>query len=162
MDSPHTTNGYTNPEVRFERTDVDDRALAKLAIGLVVLIAVSTAIVTGLFVAINRHEDRRKETTLPPAAVDALPSDRLPPQPRLEALDDIRERNVRLQPPRARDFLGAQEALLAKGDKKKGILPIEEAIDALAGKLPHRKDVPASSSPQPGKASSGRFVTEGQ
>jgi hypothetical protein len=167
MDRPHTTDGQaTNPDVRFERSDIDDGAIAKFGVALVLLLLGSAAVVTVLFVAFNRQEDRRKLTDLPPAAVDEEAGGALPPEPRLEVLDDIplKRRDIPLQPPRSMQLLEtreAQESLLANGDPEKGILPIAEAIDRLAGKLPQRKAA-AQEVALPGKAASGRVVTGGQ
>jgi hypothetical protein len=67
-------------------------------------------------------------------------------------------------PPRARDYLAAQEELLTKGDLPT-VLPIDQAIDEI--KLPSRKG--AGSAPPtnftrrlPSKAAAGREATGGQ
>ncbi len=137
MAKSHTTNGlYTNPEVRFERTDIAMGTVLQFGVGLVVLVAASIWSMWWLYGAINRQESKSKESDLPPAFVDA---DRQPPEPRLEGIEDIRAKNVKLMPSRARDYLAAQEKILADGDEKAGVLAIGKAIDQLAGKLPHRK-----------------------
>jgi hypothetical protein len=162
----HTRDGeYTNPEVRFEREDIAPGTVLKFGIGLAVLVAVSSWLMWWMFHTVLRYERDRKKTDLPPAAVDARESDRLPPEPRLEAFDDLRDRNVKLMPPRARESLAGQEELLTQGDAKRGILPIEEAIDEI--KLPSRKG-PQSTPPEsfsrrlPSKASAGRSETGGR
>jgi hypothetical protein len=159
---PHTTNGeYVNPEVRFEREDIAPGTVFKFGIALAVLVAVSSWVAWWMFNLVLRQEAQVKKTDLPPAAVD---SERLPPGPRLEALEDIHDRKVKLMPPRAREFLVAQEKLLTEGDKNQGILPIETAIEEI--KLPSRKGAgsapPASFSTRlPSKASAGRMETGG-
>jgi hypothetical protein len=102
-----------------------------------------------------RAEQKAKETDLPAAAVDA---DRLPPQPRLEEIEDVREGKFTYYPPRAEEYLSPEEKRLAQGGK--GDLPIGKAIDALAGKLPASRGGPLGALPS--KASSGRSSTGGQ
>jgi hypothetical protein len=156
----HNTNGeYTNPEVRYERADIAPGTVLNFGIGVVVLIAASIASMWWLFAVITRSDSKTKVTDLPPAAVDSLWTDRLPPQPRLEAFEDLHQRNVKLMPPRARDSLAKQQKLLTEGDANLGIWPIKQAIDEI--KLPARKG-PGSAAPEsfstrlPSKASSRR------
>jgi hypothetical protein len=162
----HTTNGeYINPEVRFERVDIAPGTVLKFGIGLAVLIAASSCLTWWMFNMILRQESKVKKTDLPPAAVDSRWTDRQPPEPRLEAFNDLFDRNVKLMPPRARESLAAQEKLLAEGDRDNGILSINEAIEQI--KLPSRKGpdsaAPASFSRRlPSKASAGRRTTGGE
>lgn len=157
MARSHSTDGkpYINPEVRFERGDIEYQGVvifgAALSVGLVL-------IVLAMFWygrALRRDEASRKVTDLPPASVD---QDRQPPEPRFEALDDLREGNVKLFPPRAEEYLSAQRRLLEEGDPNKGIEPIREAIGALAGRLPAKEQAaPTNFGPDlPSKASAGR------
>lgn len=159
----HKADGqYTNPEVRFERHDIAPASVLNFAIVLTVVIAVASAIATWLALALTRAENKIKETSLPPAAVD---KDFLPPQPRLEALEDLREKKkAELFPPRAKAYLTGQEQLLLRGKPAAGVEPISEAITQLAGRLPARKQ-PAPEAfgvMLPSKASSGRVDTGGQ
>jgi hypothetical protein len=162
----HTTNGeYINPEVRFEREDIEPGTVLKFGIGLVVLIVASSWLMWWMFNFIKGYESRVKRTDLPPAAVDSERSERLPPGPRFETFEDLDNRNVKLMPPRARESLAEQEKLLANGDTGRGILPIEKAIEEI--KLPSRKGAgsapPGSfSTRMPSKASAGRRETGGQ
>ncbi len=162
----HTTNGeYINPEVRFERADIEAGTVLKYGIGLVVLIAASSAVMWWMFKFILREESKVKKTDLPPAAIDSRWTDRQPPEPRLEAFNDLHDRNVKLMPPRARESLAAQQKLLAEGDPENGVLPIDEAIEQI--KLPSRKGrdsaPPASFNYHlPSKASAGRSVKGGE
>jgi hypothetical protein len=138
--SPGTDGkGYTNPEVRFERADIQPRGIVLFGLvlgGGTLLVALA---MTWFGNFLLRAEQPRKKTDLPEARVDA---DRLPPEPRLEGLEDVRQKNVRLFPPRARQHLQSQADLLSTGNEAKGILPIQTAIDDLAGKLPARKGPP--------------------
>jgi hypothetical protein len=137
MAKPHTTNGQAaNPEVHFEHSDVDSGRIVNFGIAFAALVIGSLACSLILFRLVERGEKKKKSTPLPPAAVDSNP---LPPKPRLEGIEDVREHNVSLWPPRAALSLAKQEKVLKDGDPQAGILPIDTAIDRLAGKLPARK-----------------------
>ena len=164
MARSHSTepDGYTNPEVRFERSDVEYRGVVLFGVILSTCVALVVPAMLWLGHVLLNLEKPRKVTDLPPAAVDA---DQLPPEPRLEALDELRERKARLYPPRAEEYLDAQKKLLADGDPKKGIEEVSLAIEALAGRLPVREgaaEAPVSFSRRlPSKAASGRKFTGG-
>lgn len=134
MARSHSTDGkvWTNPEVRFERSDVEGGGVVLFGVVLTVGLVLIVPAMFWLGAVLLRLENPRKVTDLPPAAVDA---DRLPPEPRLEFIE---KGQPRVSPPRAADLLAGQRRLLEKGDPRKGIEPIETAIDALAGKLPAR------------------------
>ena len=137
---------YTNPEVRFERSDVTAGGIltfgAGLAGGLVVVILAMLWFGRAMK---TRIDNERKIADLPPAHVD---KNRLPPEPRLEAWEDVRQKNVQLFPPRASGYLKSQRELLDEGNAKTGVLPIRTAIDDLAGKLPVRKGEKSSAGGQ--------------
>ena len=165
MAKPHTTNGqYTNPEVRYERSDIDLGIVLKFGVALAVLVVVTMVFLVWLFFALRKSEYASKKTDLPPASAS---DDRKQPEPRLEAFEDLEKRNVRLMPPRAGEYFQSQENLLTQGDPAKGVLPIQTAIKQLADKLPHRKG-PDSAAPRnfhpplPSKAAAGRIATGGK
>jgi hypothetical protein len=141
MAKRHTTDGYTNPEVRFERSDINLRDVAWCGVALAGLVVVSMIFLVGYFNFLQRQEKPRKESKLPPASVDA---DRWPPAPMLEGIEDVRDKKFKLAPPRAEEYLATQEKILQEGDPAKGVLPIAQAIDQVAGKLPYRKQKNAS------------------
>jgi hypothetical protein len=143
---------YTNPEVRFERTDITARGIVLYGVVFGGGAAVIALAMTWFGHFLVRAEQPLKKTDLPEARVDA---DRLPPEPRLEAIEDVRRDDVKLHPPRAAEFLQPQERTLVYGDEKKGVLPIEKAIADLAWKLPVRKARPATP-PTPSDTGSGR------
>jgi len=59
--------------------------------------------------------------------------DQWPPEPRLEAHEDLREKKKwRLMPPRFEDYAEPQREILEHGDANKGVLPIDQAIKATA------------------------------
>jgi hypothetical protein len=162
MAKPHTTNGeYTNPEVKFEHSDIDSGRIVTFGVVFALLVIGSLGCSWALFRFIERSEQKRKVSPLPPAMVDSNP---LPPKPRLEALEDVREHNISLWPPRAANHLAPQQEVLAKGDPKAGVIPIQEAIDKLAGKLPARKGpTPKEFAPDlPSQSASGRPAPGGR
>jgi hypothetical protein len=159
----HTDEGPTNPEVRFERADIEPGKVVNFSVILGVILVVVSVLVTWLAWHVTSEENRIKATTLPPAKVDA---DRLPPQPRLEALDDLRkpQNPIELYPPRARSFLEKQKQELKDGNLSENIEPIDKAMAQLAGRLPARKQAPPAGFgvALPSKAASGRVETGGQ
>ena len=174
MARAHTTDTVpSNPGVRFERGDIDLSTVVWAGVAMSAA-AVALSVATIWFGrALTRSEDRRKETTLPPAAVDR---ERLPPEPRLEALEENPEARqdrgqskskreprpgYKLLPPRATSYFESQRETLEKGNRKEGILPIEDALSQLAGRLPARKrEAPSGYAvPLPSKAASGRVET---
>jgi hypothetical protein len=163
MANRHTTNGaYTNPDVKFERSDIKLSSVALIGGGLSLLILVLAVLTTWLGLGLTRAENRRKRTTLPEAAVDR---DRPAPGPRLEGIEDLAEGRVALYPPRAKIYLQPQEEEIARGNKKEGILPVGEVIRKPPPKLfPAQKHGPPSSFgvPLPSKSSSGRVETGGK
>src|SRR5262249_29285725 len=115
MAQAHTNGGYTNPYVRFARTDVDMPAVVRFAVLLGVVLTVASGLTLWLAVYLGKRETPRKGTDLPPAAVDDTKDVQgkietftpLPPEPRLEALDDVRARDKKsfeMLPPRAAEY----------------------------------------------------------
>lgn len=150
---------YTNPEVRFERTDIT--AGKVLEIGAYLAGGVVLVVLTMLWYGRVLQAQHRKPDTLdlPIASSD---DDRLPPEPRLEAMED---ETARMFPPRAADYYKPQRGQLKAGGGK--ILPIETAMDMVSNSLPVResKDKAAPKSftiRLPSKASSGQSQTGGQ
>jgi hypothetical protein len=160
MARSHSTKeaSWTNPEVRFERSDVEYRGVVMFG----VILALALVVIVPSMFWLGRwlvKTDVVETDRLPPAAIHE--ADRLPPDPRLEY---VQKGQPRVTPPRAGDILANQRQLLDKGDPKRGIQPIAEALDALAGKLPAQKDraAPTNFSPRlPSKATSGRRDTGG-
>ena len=179
MGKARTDAGPTNPDVRFERTDVDIGPLVKGAVYLFVVLSLAAVLAVWLAWYVTKWEQPVKETDLPPAA-DEVQSVRksdgsqektvgttLPPSPRLEAIDDVRERdrkNFVLYPPRAEE--------INKGDRKKAEKqkPVDAALAAKERLFPVRKegDAEAKKAPTnfsvalPSKSSAGRKTTGGQ
>jgi hypothetical protein len=165
---PHAGDGYVNPEVQFERTDVEAKGVVQFGIGLTVLIVGTMVAMVLLLRLIERLEKPRKESDLPPAAVDQ--SKGLPPIP-LEGIEDVRDGRPRLHPPRAADYATPREGQLRKGGPDEGVLPIDRALEQYATELAgqdeqSKRKVPAApaafSVRLPSKAASGRVETGGQ
>jgi hypothetical protein len=162
-DSAHVTSDGPPPPhgVAYEPSDVKPRGVVIFGVSLVVAGIVIQLALWGLFVLFARREPPGRERELPPAVADK--PGQLPPEPRLEAVDDLKRGKVDLWPPRAQRFLGPEEKRLEEGGG--GAIPIDQAIAALAGKLPARKGSPAPETylrRLPSKAASGRAETGGQ
>jgi hypothetical protein len=186
--APHQVNGEPrNPDVHFEHTDVNSRAVIWFVVGLAAGLAVVMLILWGLFNLFMRSEEARKKSTFPMAVEERKQlqlEQRLPPHPRLEGLGPVGpDREVgrmpstdiqpqsdvgRIRPSGAAVLYREQDARLAtygwvdEKDKKTAHVPIEVAIRMLAGKLPARKgeDVPKEQGP-PSQTNSGRPSAEG-
>lgn len=172
MAKPHTTdpqvNGYTNPEVKFERSDIASKSAVQFGVGLGVLV-VGTMVAMGLLLRyISGLEKARKVSDLPAAAVDQ--SQGLPPIP-LEGIEDIRDGRPRLFPPRAAEDAAPRQAQLREGDAGKGVLPIGSAMKQYAegladggakGKGQEAAAPTTFTIRLPSKAASGRVETGGQ
>jgi hypothetical protein len=131
-------------------------------------------VAAGVLAILKWDEDNRKETDQPAVAIDRdqdVPA-RLP-EPRLEEFDDVHAGTPELWPRRAEEgYAGQEKRLKSRGkDPKTGdtYIPIDEAIEQLAGKLPVRGGEPAQTRPPqtylrqlPSKAASGRAQTGGQ
>jgi hypothetical protein len=137
----------SNPDVRYERGDIDLKTVVVIGVVLSLVILILSVATVWFGRGLARAEDRRKKTTLPPAAVD---TNRLPPQPRLEALDDLREGKVELRPSRKPAISEAQEK------------PIDDAIRELPALLRWDKKKRQETGGLPSKASSGRVGTGGK
>ena len=153
-----------HPAVRFERTDITANGVVKF--GLYLSTGVGLVVVSMLWygdVLIRQHR-KLDALALPPASTDA---DRRLPEPRLEALEDLRENKPRMFPPRAAEYYAPPLERLKTGDEDKGILKIEVAMGAVSKSLPVRKTgdnaAPTSFSRRlPSKASSGKSETGGR
>lgn len=123
------------PDVQFERSDVHPAELGR-AVVLFTLLIVGASIGSVWFGKyLGRVSQRSHKTDLPPAAVDRAPGE-LPPEPRLEAIEDVEAKQWQLFPPRYQAYAAKRQ-----GSAK----PIEEAISSLSEgphKLPNRPQVP--------------------
>jgi hypothetical protein len=141
--------GDGHPEVRYEQSDVRAGAIVRFAIGLVLVVGVSAAVLLGLFKLLARQQ-RRQDPPPPPLAQEG---GRLPPGPQLQAapLQDLEQLRAE-----------EEKELTSYGwvDRKAGIahIPIDEAIKIVAARgLPPAAatatpSAPPSPSASPGKA----------
>ena len=149
-----------HPAVRFERTDITADGVVKF--GIFLASGVGLVVVAMLWYGNVLLEQHRKPDAmaLPKAATDA---DNRPPEPRLEALEDLRENKPRMFPPRAAEYYAPQRELLKTGGGKSTsidsamaavtILPVRKAGDSVA---PENFSIRL-----PSKASSGMTETGG-
>ena len=149
-----------HPAVRFERTDITAGSIVKFGVYLaagVALVVVSMLWYGRVLQAGHRKPDA---LALPRASSDG---DRLPPQPRAEAMEDLDEGKSRMFPPRAAEYYAPQRELLEAGGGNS--TPIQSAMEAVTKSLPARK---AKAEPGgfsirlPSKASSGHTETGGR
>jgi hypothetical protein len=132
--STKSENGQTNPEVRYEKRDVNTRTILIFVSVLFVVLAITLISMRGLFGYFSTTQN------LGPGASPFDNSRALPPTPRLQVnpsadLDQVR---------------GAQEEMLNSYgwvDKASGTVhvPIDRAMDLLIErKLPVRQNTPAA------------------
>ena len=115
-----------NPDVRFERTDVEPGTIVRYALTFTAVLLGAVAFVWLAIPALLAYNEPAKKTDLPAMTAEA----RMPePDPRLEAIDDLVREDYQLLPPRADRSLAEQRMGL------EGKVPIEDVI----GKLKARK-----------------------
>ncbi len=106
MARSHTGDGvWTNPEVRFERSDVQTGNVVRVGVPILILLTLASIVAVWVGLWLRDVEAKRKGTTLPEAYGEQKAL--LPPVP-LEAQQDLREGKFRPYPPRAREFLDQQ------------------------------------------------------
>jgi len=135
-DDPHS-------ELRYEQSDVRAGAIVRFALGLVIVVALASVFLLGLFKVFARQQ--RKHDPPPPPLARA--GGRLPPAPRLQS-DPLQD----LERLRAEE----QKELTSYGwvDPPAGIVhvPIDEAIKIVAARGLPRATPSAAPSPSPGQA----------
>src|SRR5664279_2931535 len=122
-----------NPQIRHETTDVNVWAIGKFAIGLVIVCAVSIALLFGLLKFFQSREETSRANTVEPTKMFPQPQLQKTPIPDLKAIR-------------------AEEDKLLNGyawvDQPKGVvrIPVDRAIEVLA-----KRGLPARSVPAPSK-----------
>jgi hypothetical protein len=127
------TPDLSNPENRFDHSEVSYTALSKFAIGLILTAIFCAGLVLGIFQYLLHREGGVPASRIESPAQDAR---QLPPEPRLEETpaSDLQEMRA------------AEEQVLTKyawSDKENGIvrLPIDRAMDLIVQRgLPARKE----------------------
>src|SRR5438874_398542 len=84
----HEGNGQVHPTVHYEKSDANPNALFWTGVVFVVFLILVPLLLIPFYHFFLDLEKPRKETDLPPSVVDV---NRLPPEPRLEALDALRD-----------------------------------------------------------------------
>jgi hypothetical protein len=123
----------SNPENRFDHSEISYNALSKFAIGLILTAIFSAGLVLGIFQYLLHREGGSPASRIESPAQDAR---QLPPEPRLEETPatDLKEMRA------AEDQVLTNYSWL---DKDNGIvrLPIDRAMELIAQRgLPTRKD----------------------
>lgn len=138
-DIRHDDGQVEHPEIRHEPSDANFKAILKIVIGAMVFAAVVHFAILMFFKGYRAHEDRVKKS---PYALAPAPSMELPREPRLEQID----RMEGVERPDIRARLTAKEDVLnsyGPTDERGYVhIPVEKAIEMLAGKLPARKEPP--------------------
>jgi len=153
-----------NPSVRHEPSDASFNWVM-ITIILAALAGVLIHLGVLLFLkGYASHQGKIKESPFPLAAE---PSRSLPPEPRLEQIDRVAE----IETPNVRERLAAREEALRRygrtGEKGFVHIPVERAMDLLAGKLPARPEPPAGQQRRAGglvtggESNSGRLFRKG-
>jgi len=163
--SNNTLESYTNPEVRYERSDIESDNVTYYSIAFVVLLFVCFGLALAAYpFAMGLYESKKAEA-LPEMASPKLAE----VEPRLEAIEDLEgareggRPRYKWLPPRAAEYYEPQVELLQKG--KDDRQPMDVAMNELAGKLPARKEgktpvIYGATLPSDGAA--GRAVTGGR
>lgn len=165
-----TTSHGSHPVQSHEETDVSAWGILLFIGGLGLAIVVISAAIWLLFEFLAVRQAKIDRSKFPLAAAEHnLPfGDRLPPAPRLEGLDpnSTTHSGVYGWPslgPAQREHDQAELDRYGWVDAKAGIaqIPIDRAIDLLAGKLPVRKEKPEgersrTESTRPGQKGNGQ------
>jgi hypothetical protein len=154
----HEADRTTNPDVRHEPRDVQLKPLL-LVLGTVLVAAAAIYVAVWLFFSgYQANQDRVKASTYPLADVPSS-SGALPKGPRLEQIDRLSS-GGELQPPAADGYGEGDEAGFVR-------VPVERAMDHLAGKLPSRPEPDADARRRAGglvaagESNSGRTFRKG-
>jgi hypothetical protein len=165
VEEVHQSNGQPeHPEVQYERTDANFRAILFIILGTMALAALIQAAVLAFF---YDYRDYQAEIKKSPYPLAPTPSTALPAEPRLEQVDRL----AGVETPDVYQRMESKEKVLnSYGDTpEKGFvhIPIERAMKLLENKLPAR---PAPQAEQvekssglvdAGESNSGRMFRKG-
>jgi hypothetical protein len=169
-------NGQHNLDVRYEKTDVNARAVLGFALGLAVWLALVIVVLWYGFLYLLHSENRIKESQFPIAEEyreRTTEDQRLPKTgPIIEGFPGDRPQHTlgRFGLPSAQERINADEAWLAgygwmDADHSIARIPIAEAMRRIVGKLPARSENPPvardGADSLPTSSSSGRRTPGG-
>jgi hypothetical protein len=177
----HAAGTTTNPEVRFERSDVESRGVVTFVTALTVVLIVAGLLLAALY----RHYERRAARANAANRLPLTPVERLPTSPRLEGInpnEDVDRSwprpaapevpppwfgyNVRVVPPEGADTSADAEERdrLAAVAMQKKMDKVNKTLEELAGKLPSRAGVlpPDALRRSAGEGNSGHSAAEKQ
>lgn len=139
MAKPHTPEkGPSNPEVSFERSDVEVPTIIVYGLSFAAMVVVSAIFIFILVPKVLDWFDSAKKSDIPQGL--AVASKVTPEgQPGLEAIEDLEQKKPKLLPTRAADYYAKQKDELAGKVKDTKILSIQKSMDDLASKLPAGK-----------------------
>ena len=127
----HDHSPLENPDVSYERTDVDFFQITAFGVGLAIATVVVAFAIIALFNFLAKHEDSKN-----PPAIASMAKDRpaLPPGPHIQPVPGEPMPPVQLQ-----ELRGSEDEILNNYgwiDQSKGIvrIPIVQAIDMVAAK----------------------------
>jgi len=164
------------PDVRYEKTDVNTRAVIGFALGLAAWLGLVIVVLWYGFLYLFHRENRIKESQFPVAEAyrqRTTEDQRLPKTgPIIEGFPQERPQHTlgRFGVPSAQELLTADEAWLAgygwmDADHTVARIPIAEAMQRVVGKLPARSDKPPvvrdGADSLPTSSSSGRRTPGG-
>lgn len=164
--NPHEEIGESNPQVSFERRDVNVFQITSFGIGLLIAVMVAVFAMWALFAFLAKREDARN---VPIPQQMENERQRIPPEPRLSGVAVENGQLVKPVYPRIelKELRESEDAILnnyAWVNPNTGTvrIPIDQAIDMVAKKLP-QKPSPAGTDNDgyrtiPSVASSGRTL----
>jgi hypothetical protein len=183
--STHNHAPLSNPDVRFEPTDVEARSVIVFVASLTVMLVVLSVALVGMYNLLEYRESNRKKTNIPLAETER---NRLPEGPRLEGIDPREDTgrawvdsqrpgvphpwfgyNVLIVPQEGHnsdtDADAEHRDRLAMEAVTKRLKKVDETLSALAGKLPVRPKAEALPRDEfrrsTGKGNAGRGAGEG-
>jgi hypothetical protein len=137
----HGDGQVEHPEVRYEKSDANFNWIMAIIIGSLILGVFLHVAVWGFYDHYRAYQAEIKQSPYPLAPT---PSTSLPPSPRLEQLEFI----ARDESANVFDRMARHEAILHRygmtAEEGYARVPIEQAIDYLAGKLPSREEPSAA------------------
>jgi len=146
-------------DIKWETRDVPFRWVLIVSIAFVIIGSIIFTLVAAFFRAGTARLATRRESEFPLAE---HPSNALPPEPRLEELDRLREsprENVYVRMEAKEDRLNEYGTTAEKGFVH---IPIRRAMERLAGHLPVRKEQPSTNKDyglvDSGASNSGRML----